>query len=382
MTSPFEIRLPRRIVFGRGIAPGAIAGAAPGWKRPFVVHGRTADRAGWLIDLLEQAGCAVTTCAAATEPDTAMLEGALAGARAAGADCVIGLGGGAAMDLAKAVAGLAPSRGPLTDYLEVVGAGRPPENEPLPFVAIPTTSGTGAEATRNAVVGVPSHGRKVSIRDPRMLAELAIVDPALTDLCPWPVTLASGLDAVTQLIEPYLSIKANPFTDALVRAHLDPALSALKVLAEHEDPGARDRMALASHAGGICLANAGLGVVHGIAGVIGGMSDQPHGRICAGLLAASLAVNRAAIARRGLDTGRIDEIDTLLIRHFGGSAKGSGFERLGAWIHAMGISGPVVPAGGDPATIAAMSAQSSSFKANPVALDEAEILSILGHGPD
>jgi alcohol dehydrogenase class IV len=141
---------------------------------------------------------------------------------------------------------------------------------PLPMVALPTTAGTGAEVTRNAVIGVPEARRKVSLRDPAMLPRLALVDPALTDGCPWGVTLASGLDALTQVIEPYLCTRANPMTDALCRAAIPLALPALMRLDEAEDPAARDAMAYVSLSGGLALANAGLGAVHGLAGVIGG----------------------------------------------------------------------------------------------------------------
>ncbi len=372
----FEIRLPGRTVFGRGTAPKAVAQSIAGFSRPFVVHGRSQARAQWLIDLLAEGGGTVTPFICDGEPDVATLERALAAARSVEADCIIGLGGGAALDLAKAVAGLATAGGALFDYLEVVGAGKPIDNEPLFFIAIPTTSGTGAEATRNAVIGVPSHKRKVSIRDPRMIADVAIVDAALTDGCPRSVTMASGLDAITQLIEPYISIRANAFTDALVMAALEPALVSIRTLSAGDDPAARDTMAFASHASGICLSHAGLGVVHGLAGVIGGMSGLPHGQICAGLLAPSLMVNRAAIVRRGADTTRIDEMDRLLGRVFGDLEGDDGFARLAGFVADLGIIGPVEPET-DLENIAKLASDSSSFKANPVALDSAEIVEIL-----
>jgi alcohol dehydrogenase class IV len=187
-------------------------------------------------------------------------------------DWVAALGGGAAIDLGKALAALIPAPDGPMEHLEVVGKGLPLKVPPLPFIAIPTTAGTGAEVTRNAVIGLPDHGRKVSLRDERMVARVAIVDPALTDGCPRGVTLASGLDAVTQVIEPFVSVKATPYTDALARPAIATGMAALMRLMQGEDPEARDRLAWVSLCGGLALSNGGLGAVHGFAGVIGGMT--------------------------------------------------------------------------------------------------------------
>ncbi|MEO1748945.1 MAG: iron-containing alcohol dehydrogenase, partial [Pseudomonadota bacterium] len=238
---PFEIQLPKRTIFGRGKAKPAVDSLTGAYTRPLIVHGDNANRVSWLLDIFK----APLSIACAGEPDINVLEAALQKAREERVDAVIAIGGGSVLDLGKAVAGLAETSKPLSNYLEVVGDGNPIDAEPLPFIAIPTTSGTGAEVTRNAVIGVPEHRRKVSIRDPRMLAELVIVDPSLTDGCPQKTTLASGLDAITQLIEPYVSNRANAFTDALVREALDPALTAIRTLAHGEDPAARDAMAFA-----------------------------------------------------------------------------------------------------------------------------------------
>jgi hypothetical protein len=187
------------------------------------------------------------------------------------------------------------------DHLEVVGRGLPLTEAPLPFIAIPTTAGTGSEATKNAVIGLHDQGRKVSLRDDRMLARLAIVDPALTDGTPWAVTLASGLDAVTQVIEPFVSVKATPYTDAISAPAISAGLMALQRLRQGEDQDARDALAWVSLSGGLALANAGLGAVHGLAGVIGGLCPAPHGAVSAvgggglGLLDATLLERRAGL---------------------------------------------------------------------------------------
>jgi len=179
------------------------------------------------------------------------------------------------------------------DHLEVVGRGLPLTAAPLPFIAIPTTSGTGAEATKNAVIGVPDQGRKVSLRDDRMLARLAIVDPGLTDGCPRGVTLASGLDALTQVIEPFVCTRATPYTDALTQPAIVLGARALMQLMQGEDRQARDDLAWVSLCDGLALANAGLGAVHGLAGVIGGVIPAAHGAICGALIGPVLQMNRA-----------------------------------------------------------------------------------------
>ncbi len=211
--TPFSILAPGRVLFGRGEAakaPGLIGAFG---ARVLVVHGASAERAAWL----RVPGAEMRAIACGAEPTLAALEAALDVARGVAPQVVVGLGGGAALDLAKALAALIPAPGGPMDHLEVVGRGLPLAAAPLPFVALPTTAGTGAEATKNAVIGLPDHRRKVSLRDDRMLARLAIVDPALTDGCPRGVTLACGLDAITQVIEPFVSSKATPFTDALAR---------------------------------------------------------------------------------------------------------------------------------------------------------------------
>ena len=198
--TPFGFSLPGRVIFGRseaGRAPGLIGALG---DRGVLVHGADASRAAWLVDGLRAQGAAVLAVSCGAEPSLPMLRDALHRARSQGADWVCGLGGGSALDMAKALAALIPAPGGIMDHLEVVGRGLPLRVPPLPCVAIPTTAGTGAEATRNAVIGLPDHGRKVSIRDEGMLPRLAIVDPALTDGCPRGVTLASGLDALAQVI--------------------------------------------------------------------------------------------------------------------------------------------------------------------------------------
>ena len=375
MITPFQLLLPGRILFGRGEA-AKTAGLAAGFgRRVLLVHGRDAARAAWLLADLNRAGCGVHALICAKEPDLPMLEAALAKARVFAPDVVIGLGGGAVLDLAKALAGLIPATGKVLDHLEGAGQGLPLSQNPLPFVAVPTTSGTGAEATKNAVIDVPAQRRKVSLRDDRMMARLAIVDPALTDGCPRGVTLSSGLDALTQVIEPYLCNRANPATDALVRAAIPMALAALPALMQGEDAGARDAMAWVSLSGGLALANAGLGAVHGLAGVIGGVTGAAHGAICGTLLPFVIAANRAAMPA-GPVAERLAEVDAMLSTAFGG---GPGTEALHRWSRRNGLPGLAALGldAKDHGSVAAAAAGASSMKANPVVLPEAVLQAIL-----
>lgn len=367
-----------RIVFGRGTALDAPERIAALGTEVFLVHGRSAERAAWLVDALFASGVQVTAFSCPAEPTLELLDKAVAAARKAGATVVVGLGGGAAMDLGKAVAALVPAEGEPLDYLEVVGKGLALPAAPLPFVALPTTSGTGAEVTKNAVIGVPRHRRKVSLRDDRMLADLAVGDPALTDGLPKAVTLASGLDAIVQNIEPYVSARANPLTDALCRQAIPLGLGALQRLMEGEDRAARDAMAWVSLSGGLALANSGLGAVHGLAGVIGGRCGAPHGAVCGALLPAVLAANLEATEANPPAHARLLEVRGMIARAFGTG----GDEALAALEGWMGEAGlPRLSALGVPeedhGEIARASAASSSMKANPVALDEAALVAVL-----
>ena len=274
MPQLFAFATATEILFGRGQAAMAAGRVAALGRRVLLIHGRDPGRSAALARDLA-AGCSVATFAVPHEPDIALIE---AGVRTgAEVQVVVAMGGGAVIDAGKALAACLSMTRPLMDHLEVVGQGLPLDHPPLPFVAIPTTAGTGAEVTRNAVIGVPEARRKVSLRDARMLPALAIVDPALTDGCPRGVTLASGLDAVTQVIEPYVCTRANPLTDALCRDAIPRGLAALIRLMQAEDRQARDEMAWVSLCSGLALANAGLGAVHGLAGPLGGLTGAAHG---------------------------------------------------------------------------------------------------------
>lgn len=379
--SAFSFLTASDIRFGRGTARAVIKDLARFNKAILLVHGKNAARADWLHSALMDRGIMVTRFSISKEPDIALIEKGIAVARAARVGAVVALGGGAALDGGKALAALVPAERVMMDHLEIVGQGLPLEADPLPFVAIPTTSGTGAEVTKNAVLTVPSASRKVSLRDARMLPDIAVVDPGLTDNLPKSITLASGLDAVTQVIEPYLSCKANRMTDALCKDAIPLGLKALASLMKKESPQARDDLAWTSLCGGLALANSGLGAVHGLAGVLGGMTGAPHGALCGCLLPHVLDTNQKQLEHLDQEApvlGRFKEVETWIADALGCPMEFA-YDRLQDWsknhglpsLSQMGMREEYMP------EVAFASESASSMKGNPVQLDQANLLSIL-----
>lgn len=365
----FSLTAPAKLEFGRGKAALVAPAAAKMGQRVLLVRGRSATWADTLHADLTAAGCTATVVYGQGEPDLPLVLALLDQVRGQGADVVIGVGGGSVLDLAKALAALVPAPANPMRYLEVVGEGKPLEAAPLPFIAVPTTAGTGAEVTKNAVIGIPEHSRKVSLRDDRMMARLAVIDPALTDGCPRGVTLASGLDAVVQVIEPYLSCKATVLTDALCRDAIPRGLTALNRLMQGEDAQARDDMALCSLYGGLALANAGLGAVHGVAGILGGVTGWPHGLICGRFLVPVLRDHAAAPDLPQHVENRLQEVRKWIADAMGDSPD-QAFERLENWIEDAGLPRFSTMGGSqiDEIFIAEGAAVSSSMKGNPVKL--------------
>jgi alcohol dehydrogenase class IV len=233
------------------------------------------------------------------EPTVHGIAAALDAARAVRPDVVVAWGGGSVIDLAKALGVLLHSGHGVLDHLEVIGAGLALPDVSTPVIAVPTTAGTGAEVTANAPVLSAEHGVKASLRSPAMMPAVAVVDPELTVTCPPDVTASSGLDALTQCLEPLTSIKANPISDALAREGLARAATGLRrAFADGSDLEARTDMSLAALLSGMALANAKLGAVHGLAAPLGGMTGAAHGRICAAVLAATTEVNLRALGQR------------------------------------------------------------------------------------
>lgn len=260
--------------------------------KALLVTGNAPNRAAPVIEALHRCKIPFEIHCQQGEPTVEDLIEAVSDARRSGIDRVVAVGGGSVIDAGKAIAALIPNREKIMHYLEVIGDGQPLTAPPLPMIALPTTSGTGSEVTKNAVLTSLSHHVKVSLRSDVMYPDIAIVDPRLTSSMPPSVTASTGMDALTQLIESFTSRLSGPMTDALCRdGILRVARSLDKAITSPNDMTARSDMALAGLTSGITLANAGLGAVHGIAGPLGGMIHAPHGALCARLLGPVIRMN-------------------------------------------------------------------------------------------
>ena len=381
-TESFEFATAGRILFGAGRLDEVGPLVAGFGTRVLVVTGSETRRAAALIDRLEEVEIYHQVFPVPGEPTTETIQQGVVAARSFNAETIVAIGGGSAIDAGKAIAALAKNPGDLFDHLEVIGKARPLVNPPLPFVAIPTTAGTGAEVTRNAVIASPEHQVKVSLRSPLMLPRLAIIDPLLTCDLPAAVTAATGMDALTQLIEPYVSIKANPLTDGFCREGLVRAGRSLrKAYLDGSDKEARSDMALASLLGGLALANSGLGVVHGFAGPIGGRFTAPHGVVCATLLAESVKTNVAALKIRAPNSPALDRYQESA-RLILGKKRATVMDLI-PWLEELtrDLQIPGLRAFGIQTDhideVVRQSRQASSMKGNPIVLDDDELSGIL-----
>ena len=378
----FEFATAGRILFGPGSLRDVGAMANGLGQRALVVCGSNSSRAQPLLSALEAAGLKCHVFETSGEPTIAHITNGVNRAREFDCDVVIGFGGGSVIDSAKAIAGLATNAGDILNYLEVIGKGKPLTIPALTCVAIPTTAGTGAEVTRNAVLASPDHQVKVSLRSPFLLPHVAVVDPELTYELPPALTASTGLDALTQLIEPYVSIRANPITDAFCVEGMSRAAKSLQRAFDHgEDRAAREGMALASLLGGLALANSTLGAVHGFAGPIGGMFAAPHGAICAALLPHVMEINVRALRERttaGDALLRYDRIAALLTGKREAGAR-DGINWVTALCDALRIPGlrTYGVTENDFATLVEKAAQASSTKGNPIALTNEELTEVL-----
>jgi alcohol dehydrogenase class IV len=394
----FEFSTAPRIVFGRGVISeiGELcSGFQANLQKPRIAllatntvgGGRTlldtlSDQGIDVIAILAQNGIQTHPFPVEEEPSVNLVQAGVQTATQSQCDLVIGLGGGSAIDTAKAIAVLLANPGDVLDYLEVIGRGKPLTQPAVPFVAVPTTAGTGAEVTANAVLASPQHRVKVSLRSALMLARIALVDPTLTYNLPPHVTASTGLDALTQVIEPFVSNKANPLTDALCREGMQKAAKSLrKAYEDGKDTAAREDMAIASLFGGMALANAKLGAVHGFAGVLGGMYHAPHGAICAALLPQVLQVNVRALNQRMPGSAYLERFDEVA-RILTGSESARASDGA-AWVKDLAAALHVPPLGqygvssADSKAIIEKTAVASSTKGNPVELQFEELEEIL-----
>ncbi|MBE0545745.1 MAG: iron-containing alcohol dehydrogenase [Verrucomicrobia bacterium] len=410
----FEFATATRIIFGAGKLKEISGLAREFGRHALVVTGKNPARAERLLALLKEASgiFSATTLPVQGEPTLLDVQKGVNFAKAAGCDLVIAFGGGSAIDAGKAIAAMltnthghepllsrsattlsSPSDGEervgrgvvgseLLDYVEVIGRGRALTQPSAPFIAIPTTAGAGAEVTRNAVLASPEHKFKVSLRSPLMLPRLALVDPELTFDLPPAITASTGLDALTQLIEPFTSCRANPMTDALCVEGIGRAVRSLRTtFADGKNISAREDMCIASLFGGLALANAGLGAVHGFAAPIGGMFPAPHGAVCAALLPHVMAANLRALRARSPESDarrRYDEV----ARSLTGNPSATGDDGVG-WVNELvrDLQIPKLREYGvrteHVGELVGKAAQASSMKANPITLTPDELTEIL-----
>ncbi|MCU1329536.1 MAG: iron-containing alcohol dehydrogenase [Bryobacterales bacterium] len=368
-------------MFGPGVVAELPKMALAYGRRAFVVTGKDRIRRAGIIAELEGAGFHCTLYGVAGEPTVTVAVDGGAAARLAGSNVVIAIGGGSVIDAGKAIAAFATNEGDPLEFLEVIGRGRPLRAAPLPFIAVPTTAGTGSEVTRNAVLGSPEHGVKVSLRSASMLPAIALIDPVLTLTLPPDLSASTGLDTLTQLIEPFVSIRANPLTDAICREGIPIAARCLPAVCRNgRDAESRAGMSYASVLGGMALANAGLGVVHGFAAPIGGMFDAPHGAVCAAILPHGVAANVAALRERDPESEalvRYAEVARILTGDTTAEA-----EACAAWLKALvkdlqvpGLSRYGISLADSDAVVSKAS-KASSMKANPLPLTDDELASV------
>ena len=378
----FEFASATRIVFGAGKCRELGSLVRSFGKRALVVTGKNPGRADRLIELLKSDGISATLFSVPGEPTIALVEQGMATARTAGCEFVISIGGGSVIDAGKAITAMLTNDGELLDYVEVIGRGRALAKPSAPFVAIPTTAGAGAEVTRNAVLSSPEHRVKVSLRSPLILPALALVDPELTYDLPPAITASTGLDALTQLIEPFTCNRANAMSDAFCREGIPRVARSLSIaFRDGQNVAAREDMAVASLFGGLALANAGLGAVHGFAAPIGGMFPAPHGAVCAALLSHVMAANIQALRERAPTSAvlrRYDEVARLVMGNDSAEAD-QGVHWVAGLVRQLQIPG--LGAYGIPgqhtSELVAKAEQSSSMKANPIQLTPEELANTL-----
>jgi alcohol dehydrogenase class IV len=380
--APFEFLSAGRVVFGSGASASLGERASKLGQRVLWITGKARERWLELERGLTAAGLELTHVGVAGEPQVEDALAAVELGRKSGVQLVVACGGGSVIDLGKAAAALLPNPQDPFEFLEVIGRARPLAVAALPLIAVPTTAGTGAEVTKNAVLASSEHRVKVSLRHDSMLPAVALVDPQLTLSMPPAVTASTGLDALTQCLEPYVSCQHNPLTDALALEGMRRGGRALgRAFRDGAELAAREEMALCSLFGGLALANAKLGAVHGFAGPIGGRFESPHGAVCARLLPLVMRANVAALRQRDRDSAslsRFREVAQALTGVDGADiADGIAFvEQLAADLAVPGLSAYGMRQA-HIAEVAQQAARASSMKGNPIVLSAAELERIL-----
>ncbi len=371
-----------RIIFGAGRLSYLREIIGHYGKKVLIIKGKEFPDPGTLFTICEDANVVWNYFNVENEPNVKTVNRAVELGREKECDFVIGFGGGSVIDTGKAVAALLNNQGSLLYYLEVIGKGKPLRNPSKPYIAIPTTAGTGSEVTRNAVISVPDKKVKVSMRNAYLLPEVAIVDPELTYGVPKTITAMTGMDAFTQVIEPYVSRYSNPMVDLFCKDAIPKGASyLLRAWEDGNDHEARENISWVSLMGGLALANAKLGAVHGFAGPIGGMFHVPHGAICAALLPSVMLINMKALSHRGKNFNKLTRFED--IARWVTGVENATIEEGVEWIASLcknleiprlselGIKKAHFP------IIIDKSKKSSSMKGNPIQLTEREMEKIL-----
>lgn len=379
---PFEFLSAGRIVFGSGVSASLAERAQKLGRRALWVTGKDRARVATLESALRGAGIELAVIGVAGEPRVEDALAAVKAGRELGAELVVACGGGSVIDLGKAAAALLANPADPYEFLEVVGRGQPLAAPALPLIALPTTAGTGAEVTKNAVLASSEHRVKASLRHDSMLPAVALVDPQLTVSMPPAVTAATGLDALTQCLEPFVSCQNNPLTDALALEGMKRGARALRrAFRNGAELGAREDMAICSLFGGLSLANAKLGAVHGFAAPIGGQFDSPHGAVCARLLPLVMQTNVAALCERAPTSpllSRFTEVARVLTGNASATTEdGVAFvEELTRELGVPGLSSYGVTSA-DISSLVVKAMAASSMKGNPLPLTPHELTAIL-----
>lgn len=377
----FEFATSTRIIFENGSfykVPGLIKALG---SKVFIVSGKNTTLAGQLSEWLTEININNEIFSIYSEPTTQDIERGTELARKTGCDVVIGIGGGSVIDSAKAIAALVPNKGELTDYLEVIGKGRKLAEAPLPCIAIPTTAGTGAEVTKNSVIKSTELNVKVSLRSDLMYPNLAVIDPVLTLTMPPALTASTGVDALTHLLETFVSVQSNPFIDIFcIEGMKRISGSIVYAFNDGNNLETRENMAMASMFGGMALANVKLGAVHGFAGPLGGMYPIPHGAVCACLLPAVMEVNIAALKYKNQEKQllKFDEVARILTGNNSAVAEDGAIwvKELVKKLQIPSLSDFHLSPGSFPELIE-KAKNSSSMKGNPVELDNEQLYEIL-----
>lgn len=378
----FEFNTSTRIIFGSGSIASLVQIMRGMGTRILMVSSPEWVNTEPLMTDFSTAGLEVSTFEVNSEPSLNVIREGLAVANRFHVEAVVAVGGGSVLDTGKALACLLTNPGDLLDFLEVVGKSQPLRIPGLPMVAVPTTAGTGSEVTRNAVLNVTEQKMKVSLRSPYLLPSVALVDPQLTISLPPSITAFTGMDALTQVLEPFVSLKANPLVDGFCLEGMRHAgLSLLDAYQNGMNLPAREGMSLVSLMGGLALANAGLGAVHGFAAPLGGMFNAPHGAICARLLPVVVKMNVRALEKHNPESTvlkRYDQAASILL----GRSVATRHD-LSIWIDELarelkipglkqwGVNEEYLP------EVARKAAIASSMQANPIRLTEEEMVEIL-----